>query len=92
MGRSNGQKAQQKRERNAKKAAAGKTNAHSILKTREAAFTIKCEQCLTPFMGKQLLRLHFLSPGNSSRVVLDQHVESKHPKSSFESCFPAFSG
>lgn len=90
MGRSNGQKAQQKRERNQKKAAGG-AKQNSTLKTRDKALTIQCSQCLTPFMGtRSILEITDCDSGNSSRVVLNQHVESKHAKSTFEACFPDF--
>lgn len=50
MGKGNVNKAAQKRERNAAKAEGGQ--AHSILKTKDQAMTIKCKVCMTSFMGK----------------------------------------
>jgi len=75
MGRFNGAKAQQKRERNLKKKQDA-SKANSILKTKDAAMTIQCAICKTPFMG------------NSGKVVLQQHADSKHPKLTFDQCFP----
>jgi hypothetical protein len=50
MGRFNGAKSQQKRERNQKKLA-DKVKPGSSLKSTQAAMTIKCAICQTPFLG-----------------------------------------
>lgn len=50
MGRFNGAKTAQKRERNQKKLA-DKQRAGSSLKATAAAMTIVCKQCQTPFLG-----------------------------------------
>jgi nucleoside permease NupC len=66
----NGARAQQKRERNAKKQ--GNASApKSQLKVNEAAKTIVCKVCLTSFMSV------------SSKKMLAEHAENKHPKSTF---------
>lgn len=50
MGRFNGAKTAQKRERNQKKLA-DKQRAGSSLKATAAAMTIVCRQCQIPFLG-----------------------------------------
>lgn len=77
MGRSNGQKAQQKRERNMKKQA-GANKANSTLKTRDQALTIKCELCLTPFMGmyKELTFPMFLRKQQQTRIATTRRDEA----------------
>ena len=74
MGRSNANRAQQKRERNAK--AAKGAGAGSQLKSNEAAKNIKCKVCMATFMMT-------LSVQN-----LKEHSDNKHPKHSFKDCFP----
>jgi Zinc-binding/Small EDRK-rich factor 1/2-like, N-terminal len=74
MGRSNANRAQQKRERNAKKAAGA--GAGSQLKSNEAAKTVQCKVCMQAFMG-------VCSTGN-----LKEHSDNKHPKHDFKQCFP----
>lgn len=72
----NGNRAKQKRERNAKKAAAA-TSAHSQLKTNAQAQTIICKMCRQTFMCV------------AKEAELRQHAENKHPKAKFEDCFDA---
>ncbi|KIR59845.1 hypothetical protein I312_101493 [Cryptococcus bacillisporus CA1280] len=72
----NGAKAQAKRDRNTK-AAAGKGD-QSQLKSNAAAMTIQCVTCKAVFQG------------TSKQLVLQQHVDSKHPKSDIKTCFPTF--
>ncbi|TYJ56715.1 hypothetical protein B9479_002646 [Cryptococcus floricola] len=69
----NGAKAQQKRDRNAKDA---KGAGASQLKTNAASLTIQCDVCKATFQG------------TSKIPVLQQHVDSKHPKSTVAACFP----
>lgn len=66
----NGAKAAQKRERNAKKQS-GQKSAKSQLKVNEAAKTVVCKVCLTSFMSV------------SSKKMLAEHADNKHPKNSF---------
>jgi len=73
----NGNKAQQKRERNAAKKKPVKGEA-STLKAKAAAMSqLKCSICMTPFQV------------TSSQKILQLHAENKHPKKSFTDCFPA---
>ncbi|GAM28548.1 hypothetical protein SAMD00019534_117240 [Acytostelium subglobosum LB1] len=71
----NGARAQQKRERNIKKAA-GEAKAHSQLKSNEAAKSIVCNVCRTSFMC------------TTKEPELRQHAENKHAGKSFADCFP----
>jgi hypothetical protein len=75
MGGGNGQKSATKRERNAAKLAPPKG---SQLKSNQAAMTLKCHVCLTQFVC------------TSKEQQLKDHQENKHPKSTFEQCFPDF--
>ncbi|KAI8993214.1 At2g23090 like protein [Pilobolus umbonatus] len=70
----NGQKAQMKRERNAKN---GKKDANSQLKTNEAAKNIICKVCFQTFLC------------TSREKALSEHSENKHNKPMKE-CFPTF--
>ncbi|EGG17429.1 hypothetical protein DFA_08424 [Cavenderia fasciculata] len=72
----NGAKAQQKRERNLKKAA-GETKAHSQLKSNEAAKNIMCNVCRQSFMC------------TAKEPELRLHAENKHVGRAFTDCFPA---
>jgi hypothetical protein len=76
MGRSNGNKAAMKRERNAKKVQADKGET-SQLKSNQKAMNLQCAFC----------RQSFLS--TADKTTLDAHVE-KHSKAgkSFADCFP----
>ncbi|OAD81429.1 hypothetical protein PHYBLDRAFT_95574, partial [Phycomyces blakesleeanus NRRL 1555(-)] len=69
---SQGQKAQMKRERNAK--SAGKA-ANSQLKVNEAAKNIICKQCFQTFLC------------TSREKALTEHAENKHGKT-MKDCFP----
>uniref|UniRef100_A0A6B2LUS0 Uncharacterized protein n=1 Tax=Arcella intermedia TaxID=1963864 RepID=A0A6B2LUS0_9EUKA len=75
MGKGNGTKSAQKRERNAKKQAAEK-KAVSTLKTNQQALSIMCQVCRTTFLA------------NTGRLPLQQHIDSKHEKREFKDCFP----
>uniref|UniRef100_A0A0G4HUX0 Uncharacterized protein n=1 Tax=Chromera velia CCMP2878 TaxID=1169474 RepID=A0A0G4HUX0_9ALVE len=75
MGRSNACKAQQKRDRNAAAANAG---GKSQLKVNQQAMTTFCSVCRQPFMSTQ------------NKMQLQQHVDGKHPKNSFDECFPGY--
>ncbi|WIA13555.1 hypothetical protein OEZ86_006815 [Tetradesmus obliquus] len=75
MGGGNGQKSATKRERNAAKLAAPKG---SQLKQNQAAMTLKCNVCLTTFVC------------TSKEQQLKDHQENKHPKATFEQCFPDY--
>lgn len=75
MGGGNGQKSASKRERNAAKLAAPKG---SQLKQNTNAMSLKCHVCLQSFVC------------TSSEAKLKEHSENKHPKQSFEQCFPDF--
>ncbi|ORY05765.1 DUF1909-domain-containing protein [Basidiobolus meristosporus CBS 931.73] len=78
----NGQKAQQKRERNAKMAKAN-TNT-SQLKANAAAKSIICQTCRQTFLctvREKAFTFSFLS--------LAEHAENKHSKTTAE-CFPGF--
>ncbi|KAL7752244.1 hypothetical protein RI367_002289 [Sorochytrium milnesiophthora] len=68
----NGQKAQMKREKAAKK---GGGEAKSQLKVNEAAKSIQCTVCKQTFLG------------TASQAMLAQHAENKHSKP-FTECFP----
>jgi len=71
----NGNRAKQKRERNAaKQSKLGEP--HSQLKTNQQALSIKCKICMQTFMGV------------TSAKSLKEHSENKHPKQSFQDCFP----
>ncbi|KAI9012566.1 At2g23090 like protein [Phycomyces blakesleeanus] len=70
----NGQKAQMKRERNAK--SAGKA-ANSQLKVNEAAKNIICKQCFQTFLC------------TSREKALTEHAENKHGKT-MKDCFPDY--
>ncbi|WVO14050.1 hypothetical protein L204_101675 [Cryptococcus depauperatus] len=72
----NGAKAQQRKERGAKEA--GKKGDPSQLKTNAASLSIQCDICKAVFQG------------TSTIVVLQQHVDSKHPKSEVKKCFPTW--
>ncbi|KAJ9123739.1 hypothetical protein QFC24_003513 [Naganishia onofrii] len=69
----NGAKAQMKRDKNA--AAAGKGGA-SQLKTNTASQSIQCKTCFQTFQSTAKI------------AELTTHAENKHPKSTFDSCFP----
>ncbi|EAA35769.1 DUF1909-domain-containing protein [Neurospora crassa] len=74
MGGGNGAKAAQKRERNAKNAAAGPK---SQLKTNAAAMNIICQTCRATFLS------------TSRAKALDEHAQNKHNKT-LADCFPGF--
>lgn len=71
---SNGCRAQQKRERNAKKAAAGVGK--SQLKQNEASKTVVCKICRQSFMN------------TVKKPELELHQQNKHSKLTFDACFP----
>jgi len=71
----NGNRAIQKRERNAKKAEK-QSSGKSQLKTNEKALTLKCTVCMQTFLGV------------TSTKSLKEHSDNKHPKNSFAECFP----
>ncbi|KAF2251782.1 DUF1909-domain-containing protein [Trematosphaeria pertusa] len=73
----NGNRAQQKRERNAAKAKGGE--AKSQLKSNAAALTIKCKTCFQSFQS------------TTNRKMLSEHATNKHSKA-FEDCFDADAG
>eukprot|EP01132_Coremiostelium_polycephalum_P005393 gene5393-6726_t len=72
----NGARAQQKRERNAKKQD-GAGQAKSQLKSNEAAKTIICNVCRASFLC------------TAKEPELRTHAENKHAAKKFEECFPA---
>ena len=74
----NGNKAQQKRERNAKKNPASKDKA-SQLKQNQKALTVVCQFCRQSFLQ------------TTDKGTLDLHVD-KHSKAGkgFDDCFPGF--
>ncbi|WWC69293.1 uncharacterized protein I206_103231 [Kwoniella pini CBS 10737] len=72
----NGAKAQQRKDRAGTKPA--DKGASSQLKTNAAAQTIQCDTCKATFQG------------TSKQPMLQLHVDSKHPKSDFKTCFPKF--
>ncbi|CAG9463593.1 unnamed protein product [Pedinophyceae sp. YPF-701] len=76
MGGGNAQKSATKRARNAEKAA--KANKGSQLKVNASAMTNKCSVCMTQFMC------------TAAKRMLQEHVDGKHPKKTFEECFPDF--
>eukprot|EP00227_Mantoniella_beaufortii_P015443 CAMPEP_0197574362 /NCGR_PEP_ID=MMETSP1326-20131121/104_1 /TAXON_ID=1155430 /ORGANISM="Genus nov. species nov., Strain RCC2288" /LENGTH=79 /DNA_ID=CAMNT_0043136919 /DNA_START=53 /DNA_END=292 /DNA_ORIENTATION=- len=74
MGGGNGMKTKMSRDKNLAKAKAeGKG---SQLATNAKAMNVQCKVCLTPFMC------------TLSAAKLKEHSDSKHPKSTFEACFP----
>jgi len=73
MGRTNACRAQQKRERNQAKAG---QNSASQLKSNQAALNIVCALCRQTFLC------------TTSSKSLKDHSDNKHPKSTFEECFP----
>ncbi|KAF2868192.1 hypothetical protein BDV95DRAFT_610159 [Massariosphaeria phaeospora] len=73
----NGNRAQQKRERNAAKAKGGEPK--SQLKTNAAAQSVKCKTCFQTFQS------------TTSRTMLGDHASNKHTKA-FEDCFNAEDG
>eukprot|EP00878_Enallax_costatus_P001131 GHUV01001268.1.p1 GENE.GHUV01001268.1~~GHUV01001268.1.p1 ORF type:complete len:102 (+),score=15.99 GHUV01001268.1:121-426(+) len=75
MGGGNGQKSATKRARNLEKLEKPKG---SQLKSNAAAMTLKCQVCLTQFIC------------TSKEQQLKDHQENKHPKSTFEQCFPGW--
>jgi len=75
MGRTNACRAQQKRERNLK--AGGKT-ANSQLKKNQECQTIQCKVCFQTFMSV------------TNERSLREHSENKHPKKSFQECYPDY--
>ncbi|WVF72009.1 hypothetical protein IAT40_006821 [Kwoniella sp. CBS 6097] len=72
----NGAKAAHKREKNTGKPA-GKGEA-SQLKSNLAAQSIQCDTCKATFQG------------TSKQPLLQQHVDSRHPKLTLATCFPKF--
>ncbi|OSX81553.1 hypothetical protein BU14_0014s0102 [Porphyra umbilicalis] len=76
MGGGNGAKSKTKRERNATKPAKGGNT--SQLGANLKAMSIICTVCKQSFMCTM------------AEASLRQHAESKHPKSTFELCFPSF--
>ncbi|KAF2793974.1 DUF1909-domain-containing protein [Melanomma pulvis-pyrius CBS 109.77] len=68
----NGNRAQQKRERNAAKSGTGV--AKSQLKSNVAALTIKCKTCFQSFQS------------TTNRNMLTEHATNKHSKA-FTDCF-----
>lgn len=75
----NGNRAMQKRERNAKQAAAH-SGGVSQIKVNAAAMNIVCSVCRQPFMS------------TTRKTELEQHVSSKHDKKTLADCFPNYSG
>ncbi|PVH93366.1 DUF1909-domain-containing protein [Periconia macrospinosa] len=73
----NGNRAAQKRERNAAKAKGSEPK--SQLKSNAAALTIKCKTCFQSFQS------------TTSRKMLTEHASNKHTKN-FEDCFNADDG
>ncbi|KAF1958029.1 DUF1909-domain-containing protein [Byssothecium circinans] len=73
----NGNRAQQKRERNAAKTKGAEPK--SQLKSNAAALTIKCKTCFQSFQS------------TTSRKMLTEHATNKHTKG-FEDCFNAEDG
>lgn len=76
MGGGNGQKSAMKRERNQAKLAAA--NKGSQLKDNAKAMSLKCAVCLAQFIC------------TSTEAKLKEHSENKHPKHTFQQCFPDF--
>ncbi|KAF4716751.1 hypothetical protein FOZ62_002582 [Perkinsus olseni] len=76
MGRTNACEAQRKRIDNAKRQAkhSGK-GGESQLKNNAASQTLLCSVCRQTFMCTQ-------------KKLLPSHAESKHPKQTFDQCFP----
>ncbi|CEH14175.1 Zinc finger protein 706 [Ceraceosorus bombacis] len=72
----NGNRAQQKRERNAKEAKKGPT---SQLKANQASLTVQCGICKHPFMS------------TVRAPALMEHINGKHPGKDIKTCFPTFS-
>ncbi|KAI9227220.1 MAG: DUF1909-domain-containing protein [Piptocephalis tieghemiana] len=70
----NGQKAQTRRDRNAKEAAK-KSGNNSQKKTNEAAKTIVCQKCRNTFLC------------TVRKKALEEHASNKHD-STFDQCFP----
>mmetsp|Transcript_11053 Transcript_11053/g.18078 ORF Transcript_11053/g.18078 Transcript_11053/m.18078 type:complete len:80 (-) Transcript_11053:267-506(-) len=74
MGRTNANKAQQKRERNAAKSTEGA--AASQLKANQQALSVVCTICRQPFICT-------VQTGE-----LQKHQETKHAGETFAKCFP----
>ncbi|PWO00060.1 DUF1909-domain-containing protein [Tilletiopsis washingtonensis] len=74
----NGNKANMKRERNAKNAAASEPK--SQLKANQAALSVKCAVCMQTFMS------------TVRTAALQEHIDAKHPKKDVATCFPGFTG
>ncbi|CEM02160.1 unnamed protein product [Vitrella brassicaformis CCMP3155] len=68
------------RQRAAARAKQAPKGACSQLDANKKALTIVCSICKQQFMG------------TSSASILNQHAESKHPKSSVTDCFPHLGG
>eukprot|EP00389_Voromonas_pontica_P000047 GDKH01000076.1.p2 GENE.GDKH01000076.1~~GDKH01000076.1.p2 ORF type:complete len:79 (-),score=21.74 GDKH01000076.1:137-373(-) len=77
MGRTNACRSAQKRDR---AAANAPKDPKSQLKSNQQAMNITCNICRQPFMNTQ------------NRMQLQGHVDSKHSKSTFDDCFPGYSG
>ncbi|CAF9930787.1 MAG: hypothetical protein GOMPHAMPRED_005738 [Gomphillus americanus] len=73
MGGGNGAKAAQKRDRNAKNAAAKKGDS-SQLKSNAASKTIACKICFTTFQSTM------------KKPQLEEHAQNKHSKN-YDDCF-----
>ncbi|ELU43328.1 zf-met2 domain-containing protein [Rhizoctonia solani AG-1 IA] len=97
----NGAKAQQKQQRNAKKAAdAGpKRRVNSScgeLKTNEAAKSIICQTCRQSFVSLKvisklvLILMVYFQLTTTRLPALTQHVENKHSGKTMADCFPNY--
>lgn len=75
MGGGNGQKSATARARAQAKAEKPKG---SQIKANQSSLTMKCHVCLTQFVC------------TSKEQQLKDHQENKHPKSTFEQCFPDY--
>lgn len=60
----------------AMKRAAGQGSGKSTLKQKDKINNILCNICKQSFMC------------TAKKPLLEQHVDSKHPKNSFDDCFP----
>jgi Zinc-binding/Small EDRK-rich factor 1/2-like, N-terminal len=74
MGRTNACRAQQKRERNAKKA--GKASGKSNLASNKKALATTCTVCRSSFMC------------TVKKPMLETHRAERHEKKTFAECFP----
>lgn len=75
MGRSNGCEANRKREDAKKRAEKYNKEGNSQVSKNAAAMSLVCSVCMQAFMCTQI-------------KMAQQHAEAKHPKNSFQECFP----